>query len=137
MSGAVSGVSGASPIWNKIIKAVLGSTAPAWPKQPDGVVGATICADTGGLPPSQDPGNPGCPTRFEYFLDGTVPSTSFIVNQDIQIYNDTGQMAGADADPVQIHTENRPTYTDPDGTLYCMNCPIASSSSTIRYPLTH
>ncbi|MDP1709991.1 MAG: hypothetical protein Q8L28_00010, partial [bacterium] len=108
----------------------------SWPKQPDGVVGANICNDTGGLPGS-DPANPGCSTRFEYFLAGTVPSTSFIVNQDIQIFNDTGQMAGEGADSGQIHTENRPTYTDPDGTLYCMNCPIASSSATIRYPLSN
>ena len=65
MGGAVSGVSGASPIWNKIMKAVLAKAESgaysadekghAWPKQPDGVVGATICSDTGGSPPSQDP----------------------------------------------------------------------------------
>lgn len=144
MSGAVSGVSGASPIWNKIIKMVLDKAEKGaydksedghvWPKQPDGVIGATICSDTGGLPGS-DPANPGCPTRFEYFLEGTVPTTSFIVNQDVQIFNDTGQVAGSDALPEQIHTENRPTYTDPDGTLYCMNCAISSASATIRYPL--
>jgi membrane peptidoglycan carboxypeptidase len=145
MSGAVSGISGASPIWNKIMKAVLdkaekGAYDPnekghAWPKQPDGVVGATICSDTGGAPPSQDPGNPGCPTRFEYFLGGTVPTTANIVNQDIQINNATGQLAGSTDPPDQVHTENHPTYTDPDGTIYCLNCPIASESATINYPL--
>ncbi len=138
MSGAVSGVSGASPIWNKIIKEVLNkyeeNKVHAWPKQPTGVVGATICADTGGLP-SADPANPGCPTRFEYFLEGTVPTTSFVVNQDILITNDTGQMAKSDSDPSQVHPENRPTYTDPDGALYCINCAMASSSGIIRYPL--
>lgn len=144
MSGAVSGVSGASPIWNKVMKTVLdkaekGAYDPnekghAWPKQPDGVVGATICADTGGLPGS-DPANPGCPTRFEYFLAGTIPNSSLITNQDVLLFNDTKQLAPSNADPSQIHTENRPTYTDPDGTLYCLNCPIASSSATVRYPL--
>jgi len=145
MSGAVSGVSGASPIWNKIIKVVLdkaekGAYDPnekghSWPKQPDGVVGATICSDTGGAPPSQDPGAPGCPTRFEYFLAGTVPGTSNIVNQDVFINNATGQLAAPTDPPDQIHTENKPTYTDPDGTLYCLTCPIASASATIKYPL--
>lgn len=145
MGGAVSGISGASPIWNKVMGAVLdkaekGAYDPneqghAWPQQPDDVVGATICADTGGLPPNPDPGNPGCPTRFEYFIDGTVPTSSFITNQDVTLYNDTGQLAGPDADPTQIHVENRPTYTDPDGTLFCMNCPIASSSASVKYPL--
>ena len=145
MSGAVSGVSGASPIWNKIMKAVLDKAEKgvydpnekghSWPKQPDGVVGATICSDTGGAPPSQDPGNPGCPTRFEYFLTGTVPTTSNIVNQDVFINNATGQLATSSDPPDQIHTENKPTYTDPDGTLYCLTCPIASASATIKYPL--
>jgi penicillin-binding protein 1C len=144
MSGAVSGVSGASPIWNKIMKAVLAKAEAgaydtnekghAWPKQPEGVVGTTICADTGGFP-SSDPANPGCPTRFEYFLAGTVPAASNIVNQDIFINNATGQMA-VSTDPVdQIHAENRPTYQDPDGTIFCLNCPVASASATIRYPL--
>ncbi len=145
MSGAVSGVSGASPIWNKIMKLVLdkaekGAYDPnekghSWPKQPDGVVGATICSDTGGSPPSQDPGAAGCPTRFEYFLAGTVPGTSNIVNQDVQINNATGQLAAPSDPPDQIHTENKPTYTDPDGTVYCLTCPIASASATIKYPL--
>ncbi|HKC04743.1 MAG TPA: transglycosylase domain-containing protein [Patescibacteria group bacterium] len=144
MSGAVSGVSGASPIWNKIIKAVLDKAevgaydtaekGHAWPSKPDNVVGATICADTGGLP-GTDPANPGCPTRFEYFLEGTIPSANPVTNQDVLLYNDTGQLAGANADPTQVHTENRPVYTDPDGSLYCMNCPVASSSAVIRYPL--
>jgi len=144
MSGAVSGISGASPIWNKIMKAVLnkaekGAYDPnekghVWPKQPDGVVGATVCADTGGAP-SADPANPGCPTRFEYFLAGTIPTTPNIVNQDIQINNATGQLAGTSDPPDQTHTENHPTYTDPDGTVYCLTCPIASESATINYPL--
>lgn len=144
MSGAVSGVSGASPIWNKIIKAVLDKAEKgaydtnekghAWPKQPDGVVGATICSDTGGSP-SADPANPGCPTRFEYFLSGTVPATSNVVNQDVFINNATGQIATPSDPPDQIHTENKPTYTDPDGTLYCLTCPISSAAATIRYPL--
>lgn len=144
MSGAVSGVSGASPIWNKVMKATLDKAEKgiydptekghSWPRQPGGVVGATICADTGGLPGS-DPANPGCPTRFEYFLEGTVPSTSYVVNQDVQINNATSQMAGPN-DPIEItHTENKPIYTDPTGALYCMNCPISSESANIKYPL--
>lgn len=145
MSGAVSGISGASPIWNKVMKATLdkaekGSydsteTGHAWPHQPDGVVGATICADTGGLPPNPDPANPGCPTRFEYFLKGTVPTSWNVINQNVLINNSTGQLAGPSDQPDQVHPETRPVYTDPDGAQYCMNCPIASESANIKYPL--
>ena len=136
MSGAVSGVSGASPIWNKVMKAVLDKySSHSWPKQPEGVIGALICSNTGGLP-GGDPANPGCPTRFEYFLAGTLPTSTLIVNQDIQVFKDTHQQAPADASPDVINTENHPTYTDPDGTIYCMDCPIASFSATIKYPLS-
>lgn len=131
MSGAVSGVSGASPIWNKIMKKVLDIYQPkdhTFLKQPDGVVGATICADTGD-------NRPDCPKRFEYFLEGTVASGSGIVNKDVFIFNDTGQMAGGDALPEQIHPENKTIYTDPTGAIYCMTCAISSSSATLKYPL--
>lgn len=144
MSGAVSGVSGASPIWNKIVKFVLDKSEKggyeqtekghSWIKQPDSVVGATICADTGGIP-GADPLNPGCPTRFEYFLKDTLPKGNLVNNQDIWIFNDTGQMAPQSAAPEQVHTENRPVYQDPTGAMYCINCPVASSSGTIKYPV--
>jgi 1A family penicillin-binding protein len=145
MGGAVSGVSGASPIWNKVMKMVLekaeegaydqNEKGHSWPKQPEGVVGASVCSDTGSLP-GTDPANPGCPTRFEYFLEGTIPQNTLVTNQDILVFNDTKQQAPADTDPTQVHMENHPTYTDPDGAIFCMDCPIASSSATIRYPLS-
>ncbi len=145
MSGAVSGVSGASPIWNKIMKAVLDKAETGsydkseeghvWPQQPEDVLGANICNTTGGIPPSEDPGNPGCPTRFEYFLKGTLPNSPLITNQDILVFKDTGQMAPSDTPPDLVNAQNHPTYTDPLGTLYCLDCAIASASATIRYPL--
>jgi penicillin-binding protein 1C len=145
MGGAVSGVSGASPIWNTVIKYALdksekGAYDPdddghSWPLQPEEVVGATICADTGGAIPSGDPNNPGCVSRFEYFLAGTVPTTSNVVGLDLTIFKDTSQIAIKDYLPEQVETQNRPTYTDPVGGIYCMNCPISSQSAVIRYPL--
>lgn len=143
MSGAVSGISGASPIWNKIMKAVLdkaekGSYDPdddghAWPNQPEDVVGANICA-VDGLAPGEPPA---CPTRFEYFLRGTIPTKVSGERADIQINNQTGQLATPDTPPEQVVTQNHPVYTDPDGSMYCMDCPVASASATIRYPLLY
>ncbi len=145
MSGAVSGVSGASPIWNKIIKEVLdkaekGTYDPdddghAWPLQPEDVIGATICSDTGGAVLSSDPGNPGCPTRFEYFMSGTVPKTNNVSNKDVFIFKDTGQVANEEALPEQVEAQNKTFYTDPTGATYCLTCPVSSSSATLKYPL--
>ena len=141
MGGAVSGISGASPIWNKVIGYALDKSEKgeydkdddghSWPLQPEEVVGATICADTGGAVAEGS----GCPTRFEYFLAGTVPTTTNVVNQDVLIFKDTGQIANSDALPEQIEPQNKPIYTDPTGGIYCLSCPISSSSATIRYPL--
>ncbi len=138
MSGAVSGVSGASPIWNKVIKETLTKyekEGHAWPTQPDNVVGATICATTG-LPPSGAQDNPGCPTRFEYFIEGTVGTGARTEYQDIKVYKDTrAQVRNPNAVPEQYDLENHLVYIDPLGTTYCIDCPIASESATIRYPL--
>lgn len=144
MSGAVSGVSGASPIWNRIIKAALdkaekgeydkSAKGHAWPVQPDNIVGASVCSDTGSVPGS-DPSNPGCPVRFEYFISGTVPNTNFVTNREVFINNATGQLATPNDPPDQIHAETRPIFTDPDGSIYCMNCSPATSPTVVKYPL--
>lgn len=139
MSGAVSGVSGASPIWNKVIKFALDKSEKgtydsdddghSWPLQPEEVVGASICADTGDI-------RPDCQMRFEYFLAGTVPSTGTVTNQDLIIFKDTGQVAVKDFLPEQVETQNKPVYIDPVGGIYCLACPISSQSAVIKYPLT-
>lgn len=141
MSGAVSGVSGASPIWNRIIKEALNKAEAgafnkedeghAWPRQPEGVGGRNICATTGLLPPGPD--DTGCPTRFEYFLKDNFPTKTEGERADIPINKTNGQMAIADTPPEFVEVQNHPIYTDPLGTIYCLDCPIASASASIRY----
>lgn len=141
MGGAVSGVSGASPIWNRVIREALDKSEDgfydkeekghAWPRQPEGVVGATICANSG-LLPSGPEGDPGCPTRFEYFLKGTVPEALGVTNQDIQINKETGTLAGKDTPPELIETQSHPVVSDPLGTLICLDCPIPTEPVVIR-----
>lgn len=143
MSGAVSGVSGASPIWNKIIKEVLDKAengfydkkekGHSWPKQPQGITGANVCATNGNLP--DNPDSPGCPTRFEYFLSDNVGAKIDTGNKDVQIDKTSGALAYPELPPDLTETQNRPFLLDPLGTLVCLDCPIASSSAKINYPL--
>lgn len=143
MSGAVSGVSGASPIWNEIIKEALDKAEEgyynsqdeghAWPNQPDDIVGANVCATTGNLP--NDPNNPDCPSRFEYFLADNVGAGIETGSKDVEVFKDTGQLASEDALPEQKVTQNHPFLLDPLGTLVCLDCPIASHSAQINYPI--
>ena len=145
MSGAVSGISGASPIWNRVIKMALDKSEEgvynqedqghAWPLQPADVVGAKICA-TSGLRAAGPEDNPGCPLRFEYFLEGTVPKNTEGERADIQVFRDTHMMVlDPKTPPEQMTTENHPVARDPLGTLYCLDCPPPQQSISIRYPL--
>lgn len=146
MSAAVSGVSGASPIWNRVMGEVLNKAEEgfyneedeghAWPRQPDGVTGASVCWDTGNIASATE-GEGGCPTRFEYFLKGAVGSRIESGRTDIQIDKTTGQQARKDLPPELIETQNKAFLIDPLGTMYCLECPVASHSATIRYPLTY
>ncbi|MFQ3630143.1 PBP1A family penicillin-binding protein [Roseiflexus sp.] len=65
---AVSGVTGAAPVWRQVMLAAHEGLPPRAFVRPPGIVEVTICAE-GGLLPS-----PVCPaTRLERFIDGTVP----------------------------------------------------------------
>lgn len=143
MSGAVSGVSGASPIWNKIIKAALDKAEEgyynsddeghAWPKQPEEVVGRTVCSDSGNV--VEDPTQAPCPTRFEYFLKDKIGAGVAAGRQDVLIDKLTQGLASEGLPPEQTETQNHLVLTDPLGSRYCFDCATATVSATIRYPL--
>jgi len=99
--------------------------------KPENVIGTNVCSDTGNQPSE---GN-GCPTRFEYFLKDVVGARLQTGTQDMPIERDTGQLAKPDLAPELIEIQNRPFVLDPLGTIYCLDCPIASYSATIGYPL--
>lgn len=141
MKGAVSGVSGASPIWNKIMKFTLDKAEKGaytssdkghkWPKQPGDVTGANICATSGGLPEGEAAS---CPMRFEYFVDGTVPKIP-VYRQDIPVDRTTQAPAGSKTPPENIEMRGSTVLTDPLGTILCLTCAIPTDHVTIRYPL--
>jgi len=142
MSGAVSGVSGASPIWNRIIREALDKAEEgaysqedeghAWPKQPEGIAGATVCSTTGTLP--SDPANPGCPTRFEYFLKSFVGAKTEAGSKDVLLDKATHALAQPDLPADATETQNHPFLLDPLGTLVCLDCPLPAWPVNIARP---
>lgn len=73
MSYVASGITGASPIWNNIMRLVLDEQQPHYFATPDslGLIKVAICASTGTLPCSA------CPViQEEYFVPGTQPTLS-------------------------------------------------------------
>ncbi len=65
-----SGVTGASPIWQKIMSAALKDKADEKPNQPDNVSYVDVDGLMGGQPKD------GSPTRKEYFVKGTEPTAA-------------------------------------------------------------
>ncbi|MBU4099645.1 PBP1A family penicillin-binding protein, partial [Patescibacteria group bacterium] len=64
-----SGVTGASPIWNKIMSYALKNKPDEQPVKPDNVIALQIDSFAGGLP------HGGQGTRSEYFIKGTEPTS--------------------------------------------------------------
>lgn len=83
MSRIASGITGAAPIWNKIMTGLIGnSPSIAW-ETPTGVEKIGICTLTGSLPCT------GCPIKTELFLSESKPTKSCSVQAIENIKNPT------------------------------------------------
>lgn len=144
MSAVASGITGAAPIWNKIIKEALdriedGQIAingkkekhtHVWPTKPADIIGKKVCVTTGTLPPGPEE-NPGCQTRFEYFLEDYPPSAYPATKRAVFVYRDFGMMAPPDAPGDQIEAKEVDIIDDPLGTPICLSCPIPNWQTII------
>ena len=70
MSQVASGITGASPIWNKIMQVLLKNAPPHHFANVAGLIKVNVCTLTGQLSCSS------CPTKTEYFTPGTEPKTA-------------------------------------------------------------
>ncbi|MBI2420657.1 MAG: hypothetical protein HYV38_01075 [Candidatus Levybacteria bacterium] len=93
-----SGVTGASPIWNKIMTRVLKGKKDEQIAKPSNVIAVQIDAFAGGLPVG------GQSTRSEYFIKGTEPRSmsSIYKEKDGKRY-----IAVRESDPVSKDGTNR------------------------------
>jgi len=85
MSKIASGITGASPIWAKIVNTILDETSNTYSTSiaPVDLVKVSICTLTGTLPCE------GCPTKYEFFKKGTEPKTTCDPEKIKQILNPT------------------------------------------------
>jgi len=113
----VSGISGAAPIWNKIMTAVLKDQPDVWPKKPENVVGLSVCSISGLLPAES-----GCDTRFEYFIKGTEPTETDNSRQQIWIDKNTNQPPEPGITD-NLELQEHIILSDPVINNYCLTCP--------------
>lgn len=122
MSNVASGVTGASPIWNKVISFALKDKSPHWPVQPPDVVGTLVCSVSG---LKAEDGMPDCSPRYEYFLKGTIPPGQGDLRRDIPIFRPTQAPATAKQiveNSGDIEYQNHAVIFDPLGVPLCLDC---------------
>ncbi len=129
MRGVTSGVSGAAPIWNKIMTHLVDGKPKEPLQKPESVIGMNVCTITGNVPPPE--GSPDrCPTHFEYFLKDHLPGkSSSTVKQKVFIDKTTGGIA-AEGQTENVEEKEEVILTDPTGDKYCVTCPAPQASPT-------
>ncbi len=97
-SAIASGVTGATPIWNKIIKAALEGKGAEGFNKPDNVIAMEVDALGGGLPCKD------LPKRSEYFIKGTEPTKDCLVEKTL---DGKDYFVFLEFDPVSTDGRNR------------------------------
>ena len=117
MSGLVSGITGAAPIWHDIMAQLLFTRPASPPIQPSTVVAKNVCDVTGEIPGA---GN-SCPTKFEYFLVNHLPK-DYVTTQDVWV-DKTTQDLPPQGQTDNLESKSEQIVTDPTGDRYCLSCP--------------
>lgn len=118
MSYVASGVTGASPIWQKIMKYALKDVKTPGLEKPDGIVGASVCSNSGTLP---TPDNP-CDTRYEYFLENTIPTVSGITKRELFVNKTTHHPPSNESEFGDVEPKTQTVASDPFVKDYCIDC---------------
>lgn len=82
-----SGVTGAAPIWHRLMSYLLKKYRDGIPNKPDNVIALEIDAFLGGLP------RDGYPKRSEYFIKGTEPKEISPFYKKIKVSKNNGKLA--------------------------------------------
>ena len=115
-----SGVTGAAPIWNKIMRVILKNQPDLWPQRPDTVLGHEVCTTSGNIKGGETEGDKECQTRFEYYTKGTMAKPVTIIKKKVFIDKSNGRLAKpGQTDNVE---EQEKTIMIDSFSEYCLDC---------------
>ncbi len=115
----VSGVTGAAPIFNDIMRYILQNHSYEWQEKPSDVVQAQLCAS--GFPPTKEDSH--CTiTSTDFYWQASQPSNSKKITKDVWIDPTTGLPPKYGQQVEGLVLENHTIYSDPVTTNYCINC---------------
>jgi 1A family penicillin-binding protein len=113
-----SGVTGAAPIWNRVMSFVLKNQPDLWPVKPPNIVGHQVCWDSGDLMTKKEDDSESCQSRFEYFIKGTEPKEPHILKQIVPVTKDEKI---APPNWPEIEMKEKTIIKDMFG-IYCIDC---------------
>lgn len=125
MNGLASGITGAAPIWHKVMAHLLNDKPAPQPPRPANVVQLPVCSLTGGQP---SPTNQ-CATHMEYFIKGTESKQATLFTENQWIDKSTNRPPNP-GQTDNIELRNVTMVTDPTGDKYCLSCPPPLESPT-------
>ena len=123
MSGVVSGISGAAPIWNKIMTELLKDKTVKKPVMPTDVIGMNVCNLTGGAVPEG-----GCDSHYEYFNKKFLPAAAGL-RMNVLINKDTGRIVKDNEETPNAEWQDHMVVTDVSGVKVCLDCPLVGDTS--------
>jgi len=119
MKSVASGVSGASPIWRRIILSALDGKPVISFEQPGGIVTASVDEVSGYA------AHDGYPSRIEKFIDGTQPGED-VVHKKLKVCKNDGKLAT----PSDIASGN---YDEKEYFVFKEEDPTAASGGTNKW----
>ncbi len=119
MSHVASGITGATPIWNKVMTYLLKDVAVKEPVKPDGVVSMRVCRGTGGSMTEE-----GCDSYFEYFRKEYPPKKQSVSKSVVLINKDTGKMVKEGDSSPNLEWQEHSIFEDVSGEKVCLDCPV-------------
>ncbi len=121
MSYVASGVTGASPIWNNIMKKLLKETKDKPLVKPDGITNYQVCNLTGLLAQQENQ----CESHSEYFIKEVMPlgQSAFPVKKSIWVSRaDKMPIAENDITTIDRDLEEHTVISDPFTKDFCLDC---------------
>ncbi len=116
-----SGITGASPIWNRVMTMLLENQPDLWPIKPDTVVSSAICSDTGAVMTTGADGKPSCAVSgYDYYVKGTESKQTISTQRmQIPVFKDNDKQAKPTDQNIEMKEK---TVLKDQWSTYCLDC---------------
>lgn len=135
MSYVASGVTGASPIWNTIMKKVLQNIKDRPLSKPEKVTNFQVCNLSGLLAQQENQ----CESHSEYFIDGVLPlsQNNYSLRKQVWVRRSDKYPVLPGDETVDRDLEEHTVVSDPFTQEFCLDCAYsADDKGHIQWPQT-